>query len=673
MNTNTLRTKRRKLNKRVARRLDMDCELSCHSSNSTVESNGCEVDDNFGTNSTGFGGNVEFTSPVRIETNQCSDQQAIDEELKSDSAASSYLFNDVDSYEGGDNIIADLRNVALSMNITHQDLSKLLRVLNRYHPELPIDARTLLSSSVKKVMVSDMEPGKYFHFGLKSGIKFLIDKLSITETINLQVNVDGVPVHSSAMHSFWPILCSIRGYPTSVFIVGAYFGENKPSSVEDYLRRFLDELLEILPNGIGDLVVRIHTFCCDTPARHFLLNVKSHGSYFGCEKCIQKGKTIDNRRVFIETNAQSRTDSSFRNKSQPEHHKGPSPLEVIQDIDMIATLPGDYMHSVCKGVTLKLLEELRSGDYARLSAKLLNEMSEFLNMIRSDIPSDFNRRPRSIKHLGTWKATELRLFLLYLSPIVIPKFCSMKYSQCFVTFSVVIRIFCSTVDEEFLLYAKELVIQLIKQFQEVFGDKFLVYNVHSLVHLYDDVNRFGKLDTISCFRYENFLRFLKRSVRGTRHPLQQLVKRVLESDQTLGHYVLPVVMNELLYEFYPTDESLPQIDLGINVRYYKKLVHNNSVLQSDSPNQFVFLRGEPPRPFKIAYFAVNSERIVYLVGWFLNVVGNIFSNPLPSAKIGFVKIRGTRTNDIKAVKFTDVTQKAMCLAEKYFISLLHSF
>lgn len=178
-----------------------------------------------------------------------------------------------------DNILEDIRNVALSINITHQDLSKLLKVLNRYHPELPIDARTLLSSSVKKVEVVDMEPGQYFHFGLRSGIEFLIDKLSITETIMLQFNIDGVPIHSSSMHSFWPILSSIYGYPTSVFIVGAYFGENKPSSAEEYLKYFLDELQEVLQHGIGNLNVRIHSFCCDTPARHFLLNVKSHVSF----------------------------------------------------------------------------------------------------------------------------------------------------------------------------------------------------------------------------------------------------------------------------------------------------------------------------------------------------------------------------------------------------------
>lgn len=33
----------------------------------------------------------------------------------------------------------------------------------------------------------------------------------------------------------------------------------------------------------------------------------------------------------------------------------------------------------------------------------------------------------------------------------------------------------------------------------------MVYNVHSLIHLTADVDRFGPLDAFSAFKYENFL------------------------------------------------------------------------------------------------------------------------------------------------------------------------
>ena len=43
------------------------------------------------------------------------------------------------------------------------------------------------------------------------------------------------------------------------------------------------------------------------------------------------------------------------------------------------------------------------------------------------------------------------------------------------------------------------------------GKNFLVYNVHNLIHLHQDVEYFGEtLDAYSCFPFENHLQVLKR-------------------------------------------------------------------------------------------------------------------------------------------------------------------
>jgi hypothetical protein len=39
--------------------------------------------------------------------------------------------------------------------------------------------------------------------------------------------------------------------------------------------------------------------------------------------------------------------------------------------------------------------------------------------------------------------------------------------------------------------------------KELYGTEFLVYNVHALLHVCDDVRLYGQLDNISCFPYEN--------------------------------------------------------------------------------------------------------------------------------------------------------------------------
>ena len=50
----------------------------------------------------------------------------------------------------------------------------------------------------------------------------------------------------------------------------------------------------------------------------------------------------------------------------------------------------------------------------------------------------------------------------------------------------------------------------------------LVYNVHGLVQLAEDASRFGCLDNISAFPFENFLGKLKRMVRKPSFPLEQV-------------------------------------------------------------------------------------------------------------------------------------------------------
>jgi hypothetical protein len=45
---------------------------------------------------------------------------------------------------------------------------------------------------------------------------------------------------------------------------------------------------------------------------------------------------------------------------------------------------------------------------------------------------------------------------------------------------------------------------------KLYGDEFAVYNVHSIIHSTDNVEKFGCVDNISCFHFENHLHKLKK-------------------------------------------------------------------------------------------------------------------------------------------------------------------
>ena len=80
----------------------------------------------------------------------------------------------------------------------------------------------------------------------------------------------------------------------------------------------------------------------------------------------------------------------------------------------------------------------------------------------------------------------------------------------------------------------------VKDYSSVYGTDQIVYNVHSLNHLAADAKKFGSLDGISAFPFENYMKYLKRRVRKPDLPLQQVINRVHEHSM---HTIIPTSAN----------------------------------------------------------------------------------------------------------------------------------
>lgn len=113
--------------------------------------------------------------------------------------------------------------------------SLLINVLKPYEgipmPFVPNDARTLINTPQNlKFKYRNVEPGVYFHFGLKEGIlNNLTDNLvEDVNKIKVAIGVDGLPLAKSSGSQFWPILayiiepvlCTKKKF--NVFLVGLY-------------------------------------------------------------------------------------------------------------------------------------------------------------------------------------------------------------------------------------------------------------------------------------------------------------------------------------------------------------------------------------------------------------------------------------------------------------------
>lgn len=159
-------------------------------------------------------------------------------------------------------------------------------------------------------------------------------------------------------------------------------------------------------------------------------------------------------------------------------------------------------------------------------------MSERLKLLRKHIPVDFARKPQSLNKIKNWKATELRLFLLYIGVSVFNKITSNTHIEHFKILHTAIFILSHPkLAVQLCNYAQSLLVQFVKTFDDFFGPGSKIYNIHSLIHLPDDVRNFGKpLDDISAFDFENVLGKIKRSLRSGNKPLSQLSRRLSESN-----------------------------------------------------------------------------------------------------------------------------------------------
>lgn len=84
---------------------------------------------------------------------------------------------------------------------------------------------------------------------------------------------------------------------------------------------------------------------------------------------------------------------------------------------------------------------------------------------------------------------------------------------------------------------------LFKTFIKNYNKHFHVIssNTHNLVHIVDEVKKFGSLSSLTSYPFENFLFQIKNMVRSGRLPLNQIINRI--SEKTQPHNNSPVIQS----------------------------------------------------------------------------------------------------------------------------------
>lgn len=489
------------------------------------------------------------------------------EKIVNNDASYNVLEDDDDDLEG-DQVIHRTRDYIIDDTLSLKDqlsrwavffsvpavgVSVILKILVVYKVaiNLPVDSRTILKTA-RTVTTKEMAGGEYFHFGISECIIQFLSNLSgaafdkLGQTLDLVVGMDGLPGFKSVNSHIWPILGGLRenGVLSKPFTIGIFYGVESKMDVHEYLHDFVRDLNACRTEGFfcrnRNFRVRLWSVVCDAPARAFVKNTLGHAGKNACERCKIRGEKLKGM-CFNGEEAPIRTDAGVRNMTDMEHHHGPSPL-TNAGVRLVSDVVLDYMHLILLGVIRKILvmwllpERGQERRICRLKPAVIEQLNSRVFSCSETCPKEFARKPRSFAHIRMFKATELRTFLLYTAIVVAKGFVSPKVYLNLKHLICSMRIYLNdsySSDIEYRRFAKRSCVAFVKQYRQIYGAREVTYNVHNVIHLHKDNKRYGNLDNVSAFPFENHLQSFKRMLRTGANTLQQIIRRI-DEEQRFG-------------------------------------------------------------------------------------------------------------------------------------------
>lgn len=170
-------------------------------------------------------------------------------------------------------IANDICQWALKYSVNHNAVSVLLKILRgKLKQDVPKDARTLLKTP-RDNEIEIIDGGKLWYNGIGNCLRNIFSTCNESITVFLNVNIDGLPLHKSALTQFWPILMNIVGQPDlKPMVIAIFMGTSKPKSIFQFLSKFVIDYNDMCRNGINlesgvSIKVQLNAFIMDKPAR----------------------------------------------------------------------------------------------------------------------------------------------------------------------------------------------------------------------------------------------------------------------------------------------------------------------------------------------------------------------------------------------------------------------
>lgn len=348
---------------------------------------------------------------------------------------------------------------------------------------------------------------------------------------------------------------------------------------------------------------------------------------------------------------------------------------------MISNVPLDYMHLVCLGVMKKMISLWVSGPLPiRMLARDIKIISDKLTDYQKTTPNDFSRKPRSLYDYKHFKAFN---FLLYTGPIVLKNYLQNNLYTNFIVLHVSITILINPIyctNDIFIDYAKKLLIKFVLGFQKLYGKENVSHNVHNLLHLADDVQQYGALDEFSAFRFENHMSSIKKMLRKSERPLQQLAKRYSERENIVKFNNTKPIGQLGLKKLHTSGPLTNSISINkTSVIQYKQYTSSKlSIICDGTKNCFCLLNDNVVVFVQNIVKFISSDKI-YICGYDLKLSNpsSFYTIPCSSIDLNIKIVSGIGKNQTLHIWPIDTIKAKIWLIplkEKYIaVPIIHSY
>lgn len=217
-------------------------------------------------------------------------------------------------------------------------------------------------------------------------------------------------------------------------------------------------------------------------------------------------------------------------------------------------------------------------------------------------------------------------------------------------------------------FANTLLRSFVKHFGELYDHGFLVYNIHGLTHLSDDVRVHGHLDLISGFPFENYLKQIKGMVRKPSSPLQQVVRRISELHSNSLNDEEACKPNKKFRMFH-SDGPVPSGFTG-TVSQFKELAIDDIVINSSERDRCIKLNNK----IVLVQNIIICEFEEYIVYKEYRHIAKFFDYPIDSTELGICFVSDLSSN-LMCLKLDSSVQKCVRLPLEVgfvVIPLLHA-